>query len=159
VARSSVTRTILGLTLAGLVVGCASDPPPGPDTMTAPMTAAQARAEFEATKVKHALPDGAEWTRVEFTEGTYGPYAGAQLIEWQAMCAWFLEARAAKLEGDQARFGAALTVLEDVPSWRSFSDAKLLDETGRAIIREGVEAAFEGDFAGIGPFLQANCTR
>lgn len=125
--------------------------------MTAPMTVEQVRAEIEATKGRMRLPEGAAWKHIELSAGSYGQYAGAQMIEWQAMCAWFQEARAAKTAGDQAGFSAALAVVDQVPTWRSFSDPTLLDDTGRTLIREGARAARRGDFTTIGPFLEANC--
>ena len=154
---------------AALVVGGCSPQPPGPpqadqpaqgdsDVMTAPMSAAQTRAEFERVKGETPMPAGVGWKPVIIDEGWYGEWGGGSMVEFQALCAWLREAADASTADDADRVAAADVVLGEIPSWRTFSDPARMDPTSRAFVRQLVDSAARGEFGGVGAYLAANCS-
>ena len=152
--RATIARPLLALLVAA-TAACSGEAPAetlGPNAL---MTAEQVRAEIETTKARTPLPEGAVWRAIELGPGTYEAYAGGSMVEFQALCAWLLEARDAK--ADRARFGKAVTVLRQIRGWRIFTDPKQLDDTSRTFLSQGIEAAIGGNFAPINPYIAGNC--
>jgi hypothetical protein len=167
-SRRATTSRAFALAAALFVCACSPQrtgpPQPGqpaqadPAAMTAPMTAAQTRAEFERVKSETPMPPGAGWKPVIIDEGWYGEWGGGSMVEFQALCAWLREAGDATSDKDADRIAAADVVLAEIPSWRTFSDPARMDPTSRAFVRQLVEAAAHGDFDPVGPYLLANCS-
>ena len=138
------------------VVGCSQAAPPG--AMTAPLNAQQYAAEIEQAKQRTPLPPGVGWQDPPIDpNASYGVYAGASIIEFQAMCRWFVEARAASGAEYQPRLTRANDVIRKIPTWRSFSDPALNGVEFRALIQQTVQAVLVGDYASAAQFIQANC--
>ena len=167
-SRPALTSRWLALA-AALVLGACSPEPPGPpqggqpaqgdpNVMTAPMSAAQTRLEFERVKGETPMPAGVGWKPVNIDEGWYGEWGGGSMVEFQALCAWLREAADASTANDADRVAAADAVLAEIPSWRTFSDPARMDPTSRAFVRQLVDAAARGDFDAVGPYLLANCS-
>jgi hypothetical protein len=170
-SRRATTSRWLALATALVVGACSVQPtqPPGPPAagspdeadpivMTAPMSAAQTRAEFERVKGQTPLPAGVGWKPVIIDEGWYGEWGGGSMVEFQALCAWLREAVDATTDKDADRFAAADTVLAAIPTWRTFSDPARMDPTSRAFVRQLVDSAARGEFDAVGPYLAANCS-
>jgi hypothetical protein len=146
--------------IAALAVACSSGPiSTDPNAMTAPQTAAEVEVEIEHAKAVTPLPPGATWRPIELDpHGSYGIYSGASMIEFQAMCAWFAEARAASQVADIERLTKARSIVSEIPTWRSFSDPSQIDDYGRRLIRESVSAVLAGNFGAVAQFMLANCS-
>jgi hypothetical protein len=167
-SRLATTSRRLALVAALVVAACSPQPPgspqPGqpaqadPAAMTAPMTAAQTRAEFERVKSETPMPLGAGWKPVIIDDGWYGEWGGGSMVEFQALCAWLREAVDATTDHDADRVAAADAVLAEIPSWRTFSDPDRMDPTSRAFVRQLVDDAARGEFEAVGPYLLANCS-
>jgi hypothetical protein len=159
----AIASRVVGL-LATLSIAACSLPSPqpaqvGPDFMTAPMSAAEVRVELERVMSETPLPRGAGWTSVVVEpSGPYGAYGGGAMVEFQALCAWLLEAAEAAQVNDLERLTAVDAVLADVPSWRTFSDPILMDETSRAMVLALLQDAERRDFGSIEGYLSANCS-
>lgn len=154
-----MTSRWLALAAFALFTFSCSSAPVGPNVMTAPHSAQEVAAEIERTKQVTPLPPGAAWKAISLDpDSGYGDYAGASMIEFQAMCAWLIEAREATAAGDAARTATAVAVLQRIPTWRSFSDPELMDEGGRTLIRNNIRDAQAGNFHNVNQFVQANCT-
>ena len=124
------------------------------------MTAKQVAAEIEHAKQVTPLPPGAAWRSITLDpNGSYGPYSGGSMIEWQAMCAWFAETEAAAAAGDEQRLARADAVTATIPSWRAFADPALLDDNGRVLIHQMTAAAAARAFATMASFMAGNCRR
>ena len=164
-SRLATTSRWLALATVLVVSACAPPPPQAPqpaqvdpNVMTAPMSAAQTRAEFERVKSETPMPPGAGWKPVIVDDGWYGEWGGGSMVEFQALCAWLREAGDATADKDAERIAAADAVLAEIPSWRTFSDPARMDPTSRAFVRQLVEAASRGEFEAVGPYLVANCS-
>jgi hypothetical protein len=164
-SRRATTSRWLALATALVVGACSPQPPPAgrpaqvdPDVMTAPMSAAQTRAEFERVKGETPMPAGVGWKPVIIDEGSYGEWGGGSMVEFQALCAWLREAADASTADDPDRIAAADKVLAEIPSWRTFSEPARMDPTSRAFVRQLVDSAAQGDFDAVGRYLVANCS-
>ena len=152
-----MARLLLALVVCASGAACSGD---AADEAAAPdglMTVEQVQAEIEATKARTPLPEGAVWRAIELGSGGYEAYYGGSVVEFQAMCAWLLDARAAEGAGDQARSGEAVAVLRQIPGWRLFTDPAQFDESSRKMLLDGIEAAVAGNFAPLDPFIRGNC--
>lgn len=129
-----------------------------PNEMTAPVSAADTRAEFERVKGETPLPHRAGWKPVVIEDGWYGEWGGGSMVEFQALCAWLLEAADATKVDDAARIAAADAVLAEIPSWRTFSDPARMDPTSRAFVVGLIADARKQEFAPVGSYLSANCS-
>lgn len=151
----------LTLVLAGaLLGGCAGAESPGVPTGNAVLlTAEQHALEIAQAKQRTPLPPGAGWRDLAPLDPNagYEPHDGASMIEFQAMCAWLLEARDASTAGDGERLGRARGVILGIPGWRSFSDPELGDRDFRALIQENVDYALTGNYPKLAPFLDGPC--
>ena len=155
--RASASRSI-ALTLAVLVAACSPQPTQiDPDAMTAPMTAIEVRAEVARSMRDTPLPPGAGWKPVVVDDGWYGVWSGGSMIEFQALCAWLGEAVDASGANDGARLAAVDAVLTRIPTWRTFEDPALMDDTSRASVLSLIDDAAHRDFHDVGPYLLANC--
>jgi hypothetical protein len=167
-SRLATTSRCLALATALVLSACSPQPPQppqaghpaqvDPDVMTAPMSAAQTRAEFERVKGETPMPAGVGWKPVIIDEGWYGEWGGGSMVEFQALCAWLREAVDAATDDDAERVAAADAVLAGIPSWRTFSDPARMDPTSRAFVRQLVDSAGRGEFGAVGPYLVANCS-
>lgn len=160
--RATASRSA-GLAAALLVAACSlpsGQPLQGdPDFMTAPMSATEVRAELERVMSETPLPPGAGWTPVFIDQSaSYGSYGGGTMIEFQALCAWLLEAADATQVNDPERLAAVDTVLAEIPSWRTFSDPALMDDTSRAMVLALLDDAGRREFEAVGRYLVANCS-
>lgn len=148
----------VGAAIGSLALAGCSPPVVQPDTMTTPMSAADVRIEIARVRTTTPFPEAASWEEVELDDGaSYGPYAGGSMVEWQALCAWLLEARAAIARDDPQDFGDAAAVLRGIPQWRTFADPVLAAGNTQAIIRDIVDAATAGETAPVDAFTEANC--
>jgi hypothetical protein len=129
-----------------------------PNEMTAPVSAADTRAEFERVKGETPLPHSAGWKPVVIEEGWYGEWGGGSMVEFQALCAWLREAADATKLDDAERIAAADAVLAEIPSWRTFSDPARMDPTSRTFVVDLIAHARKHDFAPVGSYLAANCS-
>jgi len=155
--RATVRRS-LALTAAVLVGACSSQPPQvDPDAMTAPVPAIEIRAEVARAMLDTPLPPGAGWKPVVVDEGWYGEWSGGSMIEFQALCAWLGEAVEASGAKDDGRLAAVDAVLARIPTWRTFEDPALMDDTSRAFVLGLIDDAAHRDFDAVGPYLLANC--
>lgn len=105
------------------------------------------------------LPSSAGWTPVFFEQSaSYGLYGGGAPIEFQALCAWLLEAADAAKANDAERLAAVDAILADIPSWRTFSDPAVMDPTSRAMVLALLDDARRREFGAAGRYLAANCS-
>jgi hypothetical protein len=157
-SRRASARRSLALTATVLVAACSAQPSQvDPDAMTAPMTAVEIRAEVARAMGDTPLPPGAGWKPVVVDEGWYGEWSGGSMIEFQALCAWLGETVSASAANDAARLAAADVVLARIPTWRTFEDPALMDETSRSFVLGLIDDAERREFDAVGPYLLANC--
>jgi len=128
--------------------------------MTAPMRAADVAREIEVAQAVTPLPRGAAWKPIELDpNGSYGELSGLSMVEFQALCAWLIEANAASASNDVERLRDARSILGTVPSWRSFSDPVMTVPDFRALILRVVRSAASDDTADAESFTAANCAQ
>jgi hypothetical protein len=155
-----------GVIVVLLVAGASLSGCSGPGSSIAPgQGTVLLNAEQHALEIAHAkqttpLPPGAAWRETAPIDPNagYEVYDGASMIEFQAMCAWLVEARNASLSGDPARLVRARAVLRHIPTWRSFSDPELGDRNFRDLIEQNVNYAIEGNFEKLAAFLDGPCS-
>lgn len=153
-----------GLALAVLLATAACSSPPAqpeqldPNEMTAPVSAADTRAEFERVKSETPLPQSAGWKPVVIEDGWYGEWGGGSMVEFQALCAWLLEVADATKVDDAERMARANAVLAEIPTWRTFSDPARMDPTSRAFVVDLIARARKHEFGPVGSYLAANCS-
>lgn len=159
-SRRTASRSIL-LAAALLVGGCSSfslsAPAGDPDAMTAPISAAETRAEVARAMLDTPLPPGAAWKPVVVDDGWYGVWGGGSMIEFQALCAWLQEAIDAARADDAERLAAVDAMLVQIPSWRTFEDPALMDSVSRGMVRDLLADAARRDFGAVEGYLSANC--
>ncbi len=156
--RRATARRSLSLSVVVLAAACSSQPPQvHPDAMTAPMTAAETRAEVGRVMRDTPLPPGAGWKRVVVDDGWYGVWSGGSMIEFQALCAWLSEAVSASSATDAGRLAAVDATLAKMPAWRTFEEPALMDGTSRAFVLGLIDDATRRDFDAVRQYLQANC--
>lgn len=126
--------------------------------MTAPMSASEVEAEVARVRLVTPLPPGAAWTPLQIDDrGSYGPYAGGSLVEWQAFCAWVRERIDAEEAAQPERAGHAVAVLTRARSWRTFSDPSLAPDSTQELIALVVDDAVTGQIDALTAFVKANC--
>jgi len=124
------------------------------------MSADEVRAEMARVRAVTPLPSGAGWLAVELDpDATYGSYAGGSMVEFQALCAWLIAATQAAAKADEAAYAAVVTVVEDIPSWRSFSDPTLSDAAFRIKVDSLAIDVADRELRAVGQFIGANCGR
>ncbi len=152
-------RAAIAILVASTVLfSCAEPPQNDPNRMTAPMTAAEVAREIELTKAVTPLPPGASWKPINLDPvAQYGPLSGQAMVEFQALCAWLIEAAAARDAGDQAALRDARAVLGTVSNWRSFSDPGTTARDTRDLVLRVVRSAQGDDPTDAESFTKANC--
>lgn len=153
--RSVICAVAILLTLAA----CSTQPVQvDPNNMTAPLSASQHEAEIEQAMAVTPLPDGTNWRQIEVDQdGSYGVYAGAAMIEFQAACGWFAESLEAEDTDESERVAAAIEVIRQIPTWRGFSDPAFADQSLQDLIADVVDAALQSERQPVLAFLSANC--
>jgi hypothetical protein len=152
-------RSVAVILLAtAMVVACVDRASGDPNRMTAPMRAADVAREIELAQEVTPLPQGAAWKSIELDpNASYGELSGLSMIEFQALCAWLIEANAAAASNDVERLADAGSILVTVPTWRSFSDPVTTVPDFRALIVRVVRSAASDDPRDAQSFTASNC--
>jgi hypothetical protein len=143
---------------AAFVTACLAGGEQQAGGMTVPMSANEVEAEVARVRLVTPLPPGAAWTPLQIDDrGSYGPYAGGSLVEWQAFCAWVRERIDAQGATQQERASQAVAVLMRARSWRTFSDPSLAPGSTQELIGHVVDDATTGRINALRDFSKANC--
>jgi hypothetical protein len=117
-------------------------------------------AELAAAKAVTPIPPGATWPpyleRAEDRSASYGTGLGQSMVEYNAYCLWLGEWYQAQESGDAARVGAAVAVLDEARTWKSFNDLSA-DQSFRNVIQHTIDAAERGEPGPVLSELQLNC--
>lgn len=119
------------------------------------------QAELDTAKAVTPLPPGAAWPAfldsAPDDDATYGTGLGRQMVEFGAYCLWLGYWHEAHAVGDRQSVERALDTLDDVRTWKSMTDPQTMDEIGRDLIQDTIDAAFAGDPGPVLQQLELNC--
>jgi hypothetical protein len=150
---------VLAAVLLALAVPLAWAVPRVANLMTAPNTPEQFNAEVAAAMRTIPVPPGYAFPDLTAGQdsGFYGENDGLALVEGNAVCAWlgyWLDRTAA---GDAARATKASSVIKSFPTWRSYRDPELADQSYRDVIDKAIVGVASGDTALVTAFTVPNC--
>ena len=122
-------------------------------------TPAQINAEIAAAMKVTPLPPGATFPALSVPDNgsVWGSYAGQQMVEWNAMCAWYGDWAIAVAAGNRDRLTRDRTMMDAFLGWKTIADPFLADDSVRDLLRSLNAAADAGNPAPIDQFRANNC--
>ena len=123
-------------------------------------TPAQINAEIAVAMKTTPVPPGYTFPPLSVPEGSgvWGSYGGQEMVEFNAICAWYGDWTTAFAQGDQARVARDRAMMGEILTWKTIADPFLADETVRNGLRGLNASADAGDPKPIKQFRATNCS-
>ena len=123
-------------------------------------TATQINAEIADAMRVTPLPPGATFPPMSVPDdgSVWGSHFGQQMVEWNAMCAWYGDWTSAFAQGDRERLARDRTMMDAFLSWKTIADPFLADGTVRDLLHGLNADADAGNPRPIQQFRANNCS-
>ena len=123
-------------------------------------TPAQINAEIAVAMKTTPVPPGYTFPPLSVPQSsdTWGSYAGQEMVEYNAICAWYGDWTTAFAQGDRARVARDRAMMGEILTWKTIADPFLADDSVRNLFRSLNASADAGDPKPIEQYRANNCS-